>query len=328
MAKIIGIGSALTDLLIKLEDDRLMEELNLPKGSMTLVDVATMELIAEKTAHLEKEMVSGGSAANTIHGLAQLGMETAFLGKVGNDETGDFFYQDLERNNIKPMLIRSETASGIASALISKDGERTFGTYLGASVELTGEDLKDEYFEDYDLLHVEGYLIFNNDLLKAVLQKAKKANLKISLDLASYNVVEENLDFLKNMVTRYVDIVFANEEEALAYTGKTDPEEALEIIAEDTELAVVKTGKTGSLVKYEGKVYKIPVVTAHAIDTTGAGDVYAAGFLYGMINDMSLMDAGYIASLMAAKVIETYGAKIPQADLEFINREIESLRSV
>jgi sugar/nucleoside kinase (ribokinase family) len=111
-------------------------------------------------------------------------------------------------------------------------------------------------------------------------------------------------------------------------TVAKDGLEALEIIAEDTELAVVKTGKTGSLVKYEGKVYKIPVVTAHAIDTTGAGDVYAAGFLYGMINDMSLMDAGYIASLMAAKVIETYGAKIPQADLEFINREIESLRSV
>jgi sugar/nucleoside kinase (ribokinase family) len=180
MAKIIGIGSALTDLLIKLEDDKLLDELHLPKGSMTLIDNETKEMIANKTAHLEKEMVSGGSAANTIHGLAQLGLETAFLGKIGSDKTGDFFYHDLEKNNIKPMLIHSETASGIASALISKDGERTFGTYLGASVELTGDDLKEEHFEGYDLLHIEGYLIFNHELLKAALQKAKKAGLKIS----------------------------------------------------------------------------------------------------------------------------------------------------
>ena len=136
MAKIIGIGSALTDLLIKLENDELLDELDLPKGSMTLVDVEIKDLIAQKTAHLEMELVSGGSAANTIHGLAKLGMETAFWGKVGNDKTGDFFYSDLEKSSIKPFLIRSNTHSGIASTLISKDGERTFGTYLVASVEL------------------------------------------------------------------------------------------------------------------------------------------------------------------------------------------------
>ncbi len=136
MAKVIGIGSALTDLLIKLEDDNLLSELNLPKGSMTLVDEQTKDLIANKTAHLENEMVSGGSAANTIHGLAILGTQTAFWGKVGNDKTGDFFCADLEKSSIKPMLIRSDTDSGIASTLISLDGERTFGTYLGASVEI------------------------------------------------------------------------------------------------------------------------------------------------------------------------------------------------
>ena len=327
MAKIIGIGSALTDLLIKLEDDKLLDELHLPKGSMTLIDNETKEMIANKTAHLEKEMVSGGSAANTIHGLAQLGLETAFLGKIGSDKTGDFFYHDLEKNNIKPMLIHSETASGIASALISKDGERTFGTYLGASVELTGDDLKEEHFEGYDLLHIEGYLIFNHELLKAALQKAKKAGLKISLDLASYNVVEENLEFLKNMVVKYVDIIFANEEEANAYTGKKDPEEALDILAENTELAVVKIGKKGSLISYEDKVYRISSGAAKVVDTTGAGDVYAAGFLYGLVNNMSISNAGYLGSLMATKVIETYGAKIPDADLELIKREIKSLRS-
>ncbi len=327
MAKIIGLGSALTDLLIKLEDDSLLQEFKLPKGSMTLVDNETKDLIARKTSHLEKEMVSGGSAANTIHGLAQLGAETAFLGKIGTDETGEFFKADLEKNHIKPLLIQSSTASGVASALVSKDGERTFGTFLGASVELTGDELTEEHFRDYDILHIEGYLIFNHQLLEAALQKAKKAGLRISLDLASYNVVEENLEFLKNMVKDYVDILFANEEEAYAYTGKENPEEALEILAEHTELTVVKIGKKGSLVKCEGTVYKIPAIATKAIDTTGAGDVYAAGFLFGMIHDMNLMDAGYLGSLMAAKVIETYGAKIPEVSLNFIRQEIKSLQS-
>ncbi len=328
MEKIIGLGSALVDLLIKLENDRLLEEFNLPKGSMTLIDNETKELIAHKTTHLENEMVSGGSAANTIHGLAQLGAETAFLGKVGTDATGAFFQADLEKNQIKPLLIHSATTSGVASTLISKDGERTFGTYLGASVELSAGELLEEYFHGYDILHIEGYLIFNHELFESALQKAKKAGLRISLDLASYNVVEENIDFLKDMVIRYVDILFANEEEARAYTGKEDPKEALDIIAGHTELAIVKTGKSGSLVTYNETVYKIPPVTARALDTTGAGDVYASGFLFGVINNMSLMDAGYLGSLMAAKVIETYGAKIPEDSLSFIRQEIKTLQSV
>ncbi len=328
MAKVIGIGSALVDLLIKLEDDQLLNELNLPKGSMTLVDEQTKELIASKATHLENEMVSGGSAANTIHGLAQIGVQTAFLGTVGVDATGDFFCKDLEKSMIKPMLHRSSTASGIASTLVSKDGERTFGTYLGASVELSGTQLKDEDFKDFDILHVEGYIVYNHELLETVLRKAKQAGLKISLDLASYNVVEDNLDFLKKMLEKYVDIIFANEEEARAFTGESDPKKALNILAKNAELTIVKIGQNGSLVKYDETIYKIQPVLTEAIDTTGAGDVYASGFLYGFINDMGIMNAGYLGSLMASKVIETYGAKIPDVSIELIKREIKSLRSV
>ena len=328
MTKVIGIGSALVDLLIKLEDDQLLNELNLPRGSMTLVDEQTKELIASKTTHLENEMVSGGSAANTIHGLAKLGVQTAFLGTVGVDATGDFFCKDLEKSMIKPLLHRSSTASGIASTLVSKDGERTFGTYLGASVELSGRQLKDDDFSEFDILHVEGYIVYNHELLETVLRKAKQAGLKISLDMASYNVVEDNLDFLKKMLEKYVDIIFANEEEARAFTGESDPEKALNILAKDAELTIVKIGQNGSLVKYGGTIYKIQPVLTEAIDTTGAGDIYASGFLYGFINDMGIMNAGYLGSLMASKVIETYGAKIPDPALEFIKQEIKSMSSV
>jgi sugar/nucleoside kinase (ribokinase family) len=328
MAKIIGIGSALTDLLIKLENDQLLDELKLPKGSMTLVDAQIKDMIANKTFHLEKELVSGGSAANTIHGLAKLGMQTAFWGKVGNDATGDFFYSDLEKSSIQPMLIRTSTDSGIASTLISLDGERTFGTYLGASVELSGDELDEKNLEGFDILHIEGYIVYNHDLLEAILRKAKQAGLMISLDLASYNVVEDNLDFLKDMVARYVDIVFANEEESRAFTAKADPLEALHILAENTELAVVKVGRNGSLVMFEDTLYKIPPVPTTAIDTTGAGDLYASGFLYGFINNLGIMNAGYLGSLMASKVIEIYGAKIPETSIAFIRKEIASLGSI
>jgi sugar/nucleoside kinase (ribokinase family) len=325
MAKVIGIGSALVDLLIKLDDDLLLDVLKLPKGSMILVDEITKNLIATKAELLEKEMVSGGSAANTIHGLAKLGVETAFLGIVGNDETGDFFFSDLEKSKIIPKLKRSATASGIASTLVSKDGERTFGTYLGASVELTGDNITDDDFAGFDILHVEGYIVHNHELLESVLHKAKTAGLKISLDLASYNVVEDNLDFLKEMVARYVDIVFANEEESRAFTGEEDPTEALKILIENTELAVVKVGKKGSLVMFQNTLYKIPPVSATSIDTTGAGDLYAAGFLYGIINQLGIMNSGYIGSLMASKVIENYGAKIPDISYALIKKEIVSL---
>lgn len=328
MAKVIGIGSALTDLLIKLENDELLDELNLPKGSMTLVDAQIKDMIANKAAHLEKELVSGGSAANTIHGLAKLGMQTAFWGKVGNDATGDFFYSDLEKSAIQPMLIRSKTDSGIASTLISLDGERTFGTYLGASVELSGDKLTEKNLEGFDVLHIEGYIVYNHELLEAILRKAKQSGLKISLDLASYNVVEDNLDFLKEMVAEYVDIVFANEEEAKAYTGKEDPRVALDMLAEITDLTIVKVGQQGSYVLYEDIFYKIPAVLTNVVDTTGAGDVYAAGFLYGFINNMGIMNAGYLGSLMASKVIEVFGAKIPDDSYTFIKKEIGSLNSV
>jgi len=323
MTKVLGIGNALVDLLIRLEDDRMLKELNLPKGSMTLVDAQTKEMLSEKSRHLKREMASGGSAANTIHGLAQLGVETAFIGTVGKDDIGDFFKNDMLQSHIQPKLNISDTPSGVATALISPDGERTFGTFLGAAIELSSGDLKPEDFIGYDFLHVEGYLVQNHELLEAILKLASQAGLKISLDMASYNVVEENLDFLKTMVADYVDIVFANEEEARAFT-RLDPEQAIHPIAENTEVAIVKTGSKGSMVKSGDKVIVIEPLPVKVIDTTGAGDLYASGFLYGMLNNMDLKTAGRIGSLLATKVIGVLGAKITDEQWEAIHEEIRN----
>ena len=325
MAKVLGIGNALVDLLIRLEDDDILSKLNLPLGSMTLVDEQTRKLIGEESKNLKKEMASGGSAANTIHGLAKLGVETAFIGTVGTDETGDFFKQDLVNSNIQPLLNRSETPTGIASTLISKNGERTFGTYLGAAIELSGESLSPAQFEGFDIMHVEGYLVQNHDLLKTVLKYAKQAGSKISVDMASFNVVEANLEFFKEMVNQYVDIIFANEEEAKAFTGK-EPEEALNIMSEAVEIAVVKIGSEGSLVKSNETIYTIPPIPVKVQDTTGAGDAYAAGFLYGLINNFGFEKAGYIGSLLASTTIETLGARIKDEKWISILQEIAGRR--
>lgn len=321
--KIIGIGNALVDVLTQLEDDQLLEKLDLPKGSMQLVDADRSAKIQEMSKSLSKQMASGGSAANTIHGLAKLGMETAFIGSVGKDETGKFFEEDLKKSNIHPVLFYTNSPSGIANGMISPDGERTFGTFLGAALELSPDKLEARHFEGYDLLHVEGYLVQNHELLEIILKLAKENGLKISLDLASYNVVEDNLDFLHEMVSKYVDIVFANEEEAKAFSGE-DPYKALEHISSITDVAVVKVGSKGSMVKQGDSIVVVEPIKAKPLDTTGAGDLYASGFLYGWMYHLGFEKAGALGSLLAGTVIEVLGAKFGEEKWDEIRKSLSS----
>lgn len=326
MKKVLGLGNALVDIVTLLENDTLLNRFNLPKGSMTLVDKTYAQEISDTTDKLTKEIASGGSAANTINGLASLGVDVCFLGKVGNDELGALFAEDMAKNNIHPRLFLGSEPTGRATALISKDSERTFATYLGSAIELTADDLSEEDFEGYHFFHVEGYLVQNNELIEQSMKIAKSKGLTVSLDLASYNVVEDNYDFLHRLVENYVDIVFANEEEAKAFTGE-HPEEALNIIAEKSDIAVVKTGSKGSLVKCNGNVVTIDPIKVNSIDTTGAGDMYAAGFLYGLTKGLPLNKCGDIGSLLAGNVIEVLGPKLNKpkwAELKDIVCNIEN----
>lgn len=309
MEKVLGMGNALVDIMTKIDNDNTLEQLNLPKGSMQLVDADFSKEAIEKTSHLNPIMTSGGSAANTIHGLAKLGVDTGFIGKVGKDELGEFFKTDLENSNIQPLLLQSETPTGKALALVSPDSERTFATHLGAAVELTANDVNGNVFDGYKYFHIEGYLVQNHELIETSIMLAKEKGLKVSLDLASYNVVEDNLDFLKRVVNDYVDILFANEEEAKSFTEK-NPEEALNEIAEMCEYAIVKIGKKGSYVKHKGEITHVGIIGIDALDTTGAGDLYAAGFLYGLVKDLTMEQCATMGSLLSGKVIENLGAKI------------------
>ncbi|MCD6178573.1 MAG: adenosine kinase [Bacteroidales bacterium] len=322
--KVLGLGNALVDIMTQLEDESLLQDFDLPKGSMQLVDKSKSNQVIEGTKHLKTSLAAGGSAANAINGLAKLGVDCGFIGKIGPDEMGKFFSDDMKSSGIQPLLIQSETESGRAVALVSPDSERTFATYLGASVELSDVDLKPEDFSAYDYLHIEGYLVQNHALIEKALKLAKDAGLQVSLDLASYNVVEDNLAFLQDMCKKYVDILFANEEEARAFTGEEDPEKALEIMAETVDIAIVKVGKNGSYIKKDGVKYRIGIIPVVSRDTTGAGDLYASGFIYGLMNGLSLDKAGDMGALLAANVIEVIGAKMDEKRwtkiLEDVNR--------
>ncbi len=324
MKKVLGIGNALVDIMTILDSEEFLKKIEIQKGSMQLVDSDISTEIMKLSESFKKELSSGGSAANTIHGLANLGTPTSFIGKTGDDSYGKFFSDDMRNNGIEPLLLKGTSDTGRAIALISPDSERTFATYLGAAVELSDTDLTKEMFFQFDYVYIEGYLLQNHNLIEKILEFASHHDCKICLDLASYNVVEQNIDFLKRIIIDYVDIVFANEEEAKSFTGH-EPEQALFELAEMCGIAVVKIGKNGSLVKQGKNIYKIQATQSNCIDTTGAGDAYAAGFIYGLANDLALDKCGAIGSLLAGKVIEVIGAKMNESVWNEIKDQIPAI---
>ena len=320
-AKILGMGNALVDIMTRLKDDQILGQMNLPKGTMQLVNREFIWQILDKTVNLTRSLSSGGSAANTIHGLANLGVETAFMGKVGSDEFGEIFKKDLLLKKIDPLIFYGLNETGRAVALVSPDGERTFATFLGAAVELSEDDIDSSVFKGYKYFHIEGYLVQNHHLIEKAVRLAKKNDLQVSLDMASYNVVEANRDFLSSIIEEYVDIVFANEEEAKAFTGQT-PEKAVETISKDCSLAIVKLGEKGSIIQHKNEKYIVPAIKANCIDTTGAGDLYASGFLYGLTKNYKLDSCGRLGSLLAGNVIEVVGAKMDEERWKSIHEEL------
>ena len=286
MDKIIGLGNALVDVLATLKDDTILDEMGLPKGSMQLIDDAKLQQINEKFSNMKTLLATGGSAGNTILGLSCLGAATGFIGKVGNDNYGNFFRENLQKNNIEDNLLLSDLPSGVASTFISSDGERTFGTYLGAASALRAEDLSLDMFKGYAYLYIEGYLVQDHDM-----------------------------------------ILRANEEEAKAFTGK-EPEEALEIIGKLCSIAIVKIGCRGSLIRKgteEVRVSAIPV--KKVIDTTGAGDYFAAGFLYGLTCGYSLEKCAKIGSILSGNVIQVIGTTISKERWDEIKLNINEVLS-
>ncbi len=310
MKKILGIGNALVDILVNIEDDRVLAENGLDKGGMVMIDADRKREIHDRIRNMKQVCATGGSTSNTIHGLARLGAAAGYIGKVGRDEMGRFFRDEMKRFGVTPHIIESDVDTGIATTFISEDAERTFATYLGAAAMMTPDEVDPEVIAQYDCIHVEGYLIFNHDLILKVCQIAKEKGLRISMDMASYNIIEANYDFVKMLLTEYVDIIFANEEEAKAFTHK-EGVEALNEFSKYCPISIVKVGKEGSFIKMNDEITQIGIIEAKRVDSTGAGDIYASGVLYGLMNGYTAREAGELGTYLAGRLIEVVGAKLP-----------------
>ena len=328
MKRVIGIGNALTDMLVNLNSDSVLGRFKLAKGSMSLVDTPLQTEISKSVAGYPYSLSLGGSAGNTIRAMARLGCSTGFIGKVGEDKTGDFFVKALENLHVEPVVFRGTERSGRCVSLVSPDGERTMVTHLGAALQLGADEIEATIFDGYDCLYVEGYLVQNHELIARAVQTAKACGLQVALDLASFNIVAENRDFLQALVRDHVDIVFANEDEAKAFTCEKEPVNALQAISEQVDLAVVKTGMRGALIKQGAEVVHVGILeAAKRVDTTGAGDFYAAGFLSGLCSGLSLRQCGTIGAITAGKVIEVVGTTFGEEVWEEIFRLVRRVKN-
>ncbi len=322
--KILGLGNALVDVLSRLDSDDLLKKIGIQKGAMDMISKEQMIVIRKFQEDAETVQTPGGANCNTMRAIALLGGESGFIGKVGNDALALFYDEAIRHSGAASYLIKSEGMSGSCTVFISPDGERTMGTYLGPAPTMIPEDITDDILQQYDCLHIEGYLIVNEVLVRETMKKAKRLGLKVALDLANYNIVHAYKDLLEDVIPQYVDILFANASEAEAFTGLT-AQEAVKALEQQVDIALVTLGKEGSLIGNRGKFYHVPAEGGKPIDTTGAGDNFAAGFFYGLSVGATLEQSARIGSLLAGYVIDVIGPQIPTDKWEQIKLKAKAI---
>lgn len=311
MFDIVGLGSALMDFTVRV-DDAVLVRLGLKKGTMQLIDEKRSREILDAISHLDMNTTPGGSSANTVAGVANLGGSAVFMGKVGNDEFGNLYRELNEKAGITVRLNKHRSMTGHAITFITPDSQRTFATHLGAAMHFRRDDIVDGDIRNTKILHIEGYMLEHPDIKAAcveAMELAKAGGAMVSIDLADPSLIERNSEDFKALMKTHADILFVNEEEAFAFTGAKG-EEALHRLSEYGDIAIVKLGEQGSIIKSGGSVYRIPAFVTDVVNTNGAGDMYAAGMLYGISHGFSMKRSGMIGSYMASLVVAQVGARL------------------
>lgn len=321
---VIGLGNALMDLLVEINHDKFLE-FDLKHGEMHLVNETKAKEILDKINNekLTIETIPGGSAANTIKCIAFLGGKSILCGKVGKDKHGEIYIQEMNNYKVSTRINQNNSITGHALTLITPDSERTFSVHLGAAIELKKEDVLEEDIKKSKILHLEGYQIEGptKETILHAIKLAKKHNTLVSIDLADPGLIRRNKDFLKELVMNSADIVFLNQNEAKEFTG-LEHNAALQEISKHTQITIIKLGKKGAVISHKNQLFKIPPVPTTVIDTTGAGDSFAAGFLYGFCNKWDIEKCGKLGSLLAAKIIACKGTKYCELNIDEIKKQI------
>ena len=321
---VVGIGYPLLDKVAKVSEDFIVKN-GLTKSKMHLVSSEQSRKILSMLDEKSVKNYPGGSAANSLATVCRLGGNPLFLGMTGNDLNGNTYRNLIEEIGIMSDLKSCDKIQGTCVVMVTPDAERTMATCLGAGMNLTKEHINLDYISNSKILHIEAYQLDGEKQAEAVFYAmgyAKKNNILISIDLADPALIERHREKVNKIMKDYADIIFVNEDEAEKLTGKK-PIEAVEEIKKFCKIAIVKIGEKGSLVMDNNGLHKIKGFKVDAINTTGAGDAYAGGFLYGISHGLDVKTSGKIASYVAAQVVASHDSMINRSLKEEIKKIIK-----
>lgn len=311
---VYGVGNALVDVQARVTDS-VVQRLGFAKGIMTLADEHTQLKVLASLDGAQITRCAGGSAANTIMGVADFGGNAAYAGKVGLDDLGDFWLRDMRAQGVAITVAQSIGQSGTCVILITEDAQRTMLTHLGLSSTLGPEDINEDEIAQSKFVYIEGYLFTGESTTAAAMKAvelAKKHHVKVAFTVSDPFLVNIHREFFWDLISGSVDLLFCNLEEARSLTSQEDPVECARAIHAKASDVALTLGAEGSLLMHDGTVTPIEGVNVKAIDTTGAGDMYAAGILYGLTNGLTWKQSGHLASHAAARVVGQLGARLAQ----------------
>lgn len=317
--EVLGIGAPFIDHIVQVNPQYALS-LEGVKGGLEIIDYETLcEII--QTSGTTVKLLAGGSSANTIRTLAHLGHKCAMGGKIGTDRAGERFLKNLQDLGIKSFYIPSSTPTGQLVCLVTPDGERTFRDFLGAGREMRGEDLDPSLFEDVKLVHIEGYTLLNKGLTLRAMELAQDAGTKISFDLSNYELVSKHHEQIMHLLSNHVDILFANAKEVHALTGN-EPKDGCKFLKSFCEIVVVSMNVDGCWIGNNQDLIHCDAYPVKALDSTGAGDVFAAGFLHGYLTGQPLVKCAHYGALIGAEVVQVFGTELPEATWDKLRKEI------
>ncbi|MDA8596840.1 adenosine kinase [Candidatus Pacebacteria bacterium] len=310
---VVGVGNALMDILVTVDEEFLVGH-GLTKGEMHLVSESEAAEYLQEISSLDTRELPGGAAANTVRGIAKLGGSAAYFGSVGADAYGDMYRATMQKEGIQTAVAATDQLTGNAITYITPDHERTFTVHLGAASDLAVDMIDESTIAKAKVVHLEAFQFEGGTkaVLEHVIKLAKRYDTLVSLDLNDGSLVRRNLDLFKTIVYDDVDIVFLNEAESSAFAGGGDPDIMFTDLRAHTTFAILKQGSQGSFVGDRQTVHTIAPVPTNVVDTTGAGDLYAAGFLHGITHGFDILAAGSMGSRIASEVIKGVGVDLEQ----------------
>lgn len=307
MAHVLGVGAPILDHIILIDEETLHELPGTKEGMVQVEEQALQKLL--KLGHGHIPTIAGGSASNTVKAMSMLGWDASLLGKIGKDKYAAQVRESLSQHQVKQYFIESDITTSQVACLIIPNGSRTFRSFFGAGQHLEPHEIDEKFFKNQNVIHLEGYSLGIEDLPEKVVELAKKNGAKVSFDLGSFELVAKHRERIFNLIDLGIDFLFGNEKEMEELTQRS-PEEACDLLRLGGKVVIITMGIKGSWLGNKDARVHAEAYPVKAVDTTGAGDFYSAGFLHGYFQGKPLKTCGHIGSLLSAAVVQVYGTDL------------------